>query len=138
MSNANIEQKIYDLEKSYWQAMKDNDKETMLSLTDDPCIVTGAQGVKKFSKKQFFEMMNAPQTCKLQSFEFYNDYEVSLLNDNTAVIAYKVKENLEVEGKPIKLEVAESSTWRRRDGKWVCCLHTEALTGDPFGRDRAH
>lgn len=136
MTTANIEQKIYDLEKRYWQAIKDNDTETMLSLTDDPCIVTGAQGVMKFNKKQFSEMMNGPQTCKLQSFEFNNDYQVSLLNDNTAVIAYKVNENLEVEGKSINLEVAESSTWRRRDGKWVCCLHTEALTGDPFGRDR--
>jgi len=25
----------------------------------------------------------------------------------------------------------------RRDGRWRCVLHTEALAGDPFGRDRA-
>jgi len=138
MKTTNTEQQIYNLEKRYWQAIKDNDTDTMLSLTDDPCIVTGPQGITKFTKAQFTAMMNAPQNYKLQNFEFTNDYQVSVLDENTAVIAYKVKENLDVAGKPIHLEVAESSTWRRRNGKWVCCLHTEAISGDPFGRDRVH
>lgn len=138
MTTSNTEQQIYDLEKRYWQAIKDNDTDTMLSLTDDPCIVTGAQGIMKFNKAQFTEMVKGPQNYKLQNFEFTNDYQVSVLDDNTAVIAYKVKESLDVAGKPIQLELAESSTWRRRNGKWVCCLHTETISGDPFGRDRVH
>jgi hypothetical protein len=24
----------------------------------------------------------------------------------------------------------------RRGGRWVCALHTEAIAGDPYGRDR--
>lgn len=136
MVNTNIEHKIYDLEKRYWQAMKDNDTETMLSLTDDPCIVTGAQGIMKFNKKDFAEMMNGPQNYKLKSFEFKKGHQVSVLNNDTAVIAYQIKESLDVEGKPVHLELSESSTWRLRDGEWVCSLHTEAITGDPFGRDR--
>ncbi len=136
MENKSIEKEIYGLEKQYWQAMKDNDMETILSLTDDPCIVTGAQGVSKFSKADFVAMMKAPQTYKLQNFEFKDNYQVSVLNDDTAVIAYKIKESLDVEGKAINLELAESSTWRRRNGQWVCSLHTEAISGDPFGRDR--
>lgn len=138
MKNTSAEQKIYDLEKRYWQAIKDNDNDTILSLTDDPCIVTGANGIMKFNKKEYIEMMKAPQNYKLQNFEFSNDYQVSLLDENTAVIAYNVKESLEVGGKPINLELAESSTWRRRNGKWVCCLHSEAIFGDPLGRDRIH
>jgi len=47
-----------------------------------------------------------------------------------------VKEVLTVEGKPVTIDASDSSTWVRRDGNWVCALHTEALTGDPFGRDR--
>jgi hypothetical protein len=30
----------------------------------------------------------------------------------------------------------DSSTWVRRNGCWLCALHTEAIAGDPFGRDR--
>lgn len=136
MENKKIEQEIYGLEKRYWQAMKDNDMDTMLSLTDDPCIVTGAQGISKFTKEDFTKMMNGPQEYKLKDFKFNSDYQVSVLNDNTAVIAYKVHQSLDVGGKPIDLDLAESSTWRRRNGQWVCSLHTEAISGDPFGRDR--
>jgi hypothetical protein len=25
----------------------------------------------------------------------------------------------------------------RRNGQWVCALHTESMLGDPFGRDRS-
>ena len=33
-------------------------------------------------------------------------------------------------------DAADASTWVRRNGRWVCALHTESLKGDPFGRDR--
>jgi len=48
-----------------------------------------------------------------------------------------VHEELTVEGKPVTLDAADASTWVRRDGRWVCALHTESLRGDPFGRDRS-
>lgn len=131
-----IQSEILGLEKKYWQAMKDNDQETILKLTDDPCIVTGPQGVMKFSKEDFSKMMNSPQSYKLKDFKFVGDHQVQVLGDDIAVIAYRVNEKLDVDGEPIYLEVAESSTWRRKDGQWVCSLHTEAIAGDPFGRDR--
>ena len=136
MENKITEQEIYNLEKRFWQAMKDEDMDTMLSLTDEPCIVTGPQGIMKFNKKDFAAMMQVPQSYKLKNFEFNDSYQVSVLNEDTAVIAYKIKESLDVEGMPINLDLAETSTWRRHDGKWVCSLHTETIFGDPFGRDR--
>jgi hypothetical protein len=48
-----------------------------------------------------------------------------------------VHEDLTVDGKPVTLDAAESSTWVRRDGRWACAMHTEAIAGDPFGRDSA-
>jgi hypothetical protein len=64
------------------------------------------------------------------------DVKVRLLSDDVAVVAYKAHEDLTVDGEPVGLDVAESSTWIRRDGRWVCAQHTEAIVGDPFGRDR--
>ena len=135
MASSSVERELVGLEKKYWQAIIDKDFESALALTDDPCIVTGAQGVASIGRKEFEGMMKSDQWT-LNKFEL-DDIQVRMLGDDTAVVAYKVKEEMTVEGKPLSLEAADSSTWVRKNGTWVCALHTEALTGDPFGRDRA-
>jgi ketosteroid isomerase-like protein len=132
-----LESELLALERRYWQALKENDIETALQLTDDPCIVTGAQGVSVFDKPTMAKMMEgAPASYTLNDFSLSDDAQVRMLADDVAIVAYKVHEDLTVEGKPVSFDAAESSTWVRRDDGWVCALHTEALAGDPFGRDR--
>jgi hypothetical protein len=66
MTNATLE--LLDLERQYWQAIKDKDAEAATRLTDDECIVTGAQGVGCINRKVLADMMtNAPYT--LHAFE---------------------------------------------------------------------
>jgi ketosteroid isomerase-like protein len=135
MTTKTGERELLELERQYWQAMKDNDLETCLQLTDDPCIVMGPQGVSSIAKKKFTEMMQDADYT-LNEFEIGDDAHVRMIDKNVAVVAYRVHEELTVEGKPVSLDAFESSTWVRRDGQWLCALHTEALRGDPFGRDR--
>ncbi len=78
-------------------------------------------------------LKNAPYT--LHHFEL-QDAEVRQLRDDVAILAYKVHEELTVDGKQVQVDAADASTWVRRDGRWLCALHTEAIVGDPFGRDR--
>ena len=53
------------------------------------------------------------------------------------VIAYKVSEKLTVDGLPLTLVAFDSSMWvKEADGRWRCALHTEAIAGDSFGRDK--
>ena len=125
---------LIELEHRFWQAMKDRDVEAALKLTADPCIVTGAQGVAKVDKKTFAKMMQAGQ-WELKSFEL-TDVQVERVSDDVAVVGYKVREELKVEGKPLTMEAADASTWVRQDGRWVCAMHSESLLGDPYGRDR--
>jgi uncharacterized protein (TIGR02246 family) len=134
MTEGPIETQLADFEKQYWQAIKDRDVQAAMRLTDDPCIVTGAQGVARISRQAFAGMLQA-EGWTLHQFDL-SDLQVRLLGDDVAIIAYKVKEVLTVEGKPVTLEAADSSTWVRRDGQWLCALHTEAVLGDAFGRDR--
>lgn len=129
------EKELLDLERQYWQALKDSDMETCLQLTDDPCIVAGPQGVSSISKTKFEEMMQHAD-YKLDDFKIGKDAYVRMLDPDIAVIAYPVHEELTVEGKAVSLDAFESSTWVRRNGRWRCALHTESLRGDPFGRDR--
>jgi len=129
-----MENKLLDLEKQYWQAVKEKDGDAVRRLTDDECIVTGAQGVGRIDKEKVASMIvNAPYTLNRFSLD---DAEVRMLRDDVAVVAYKIHEELTVDGKPVKLDAADTSTWVRRGGDWVCALHTEAISGDRYGRDR--
>jgi hypothetical protein len=62
------------------------------------------------------------------------DFHVRALADDVAVIAYKVREELVVDGKATTMEAFDSSVWVNRGGKWMCAMHTETLAGDPYGR----
>lgn len=137
MTAKTVEQELLALEKQYWQAIKDKDAEAAMRLTDDPCLVTGAQGIARIDRQALGNMMKtAPYT--LRDFTVDDDAQVRLLRDDVAILAYSVHEELTVDGKSVTLDAADSSTWVRRDGRWVCALHTEAITGDPFGRDRRY
>ena len=129
-----LAKELLQLETRFWNSMNDKDVEAALQLTNDPCIVTGAQGVSKIDKKTFANLM-ATGTWTLHDFDIH-DVKVEQLSDDVAVIGYKVHEELTVDGKPITLDAADASTWVKKDGRWLCALHTESVVGDPFGRDR--
>jgi hypothetical protein len=134
MATQSVEQELVQLEKDFWQALKDQDVDAAMRMTDDQCIVTGAQGVASIDREAFKGMM-MDASWSIEAYDI-SDVQARMLSDDVAIVAYKVKEKLTVEGKPVTLEAADSSTWVRRNGRWVCALHTEAITGDPFGRDR--
>ena len=129
------ENEILALENRYWQALKNGDADTAIELTAEGCIVVGAQGVTQLDREMLEQMMKQPNYV-VHDYEI-RDVAVSMLGEDVAVVAYRVRENLEVDGKPVTLEAADASTWvRRPDGRWACSLHTESVLGDPFGRDR--
>lgn len=134
-TSTNSDKELVDLETQYWQSMRDKDVETAIRLTDDPCIVTGAQGVSQVDRQSFTQLMKNAK-WDLLDFELA-DVQARRLTDDVAVVAYRVRERLTVDGEPVTLEASDSSTWVRRDGGWVCAVHTEAVAGDPFGRDRS-
>jgi hypothetical protein len=90
--------------------------------------------VGRIDRKTFASMMDGG-TWRLHAFEF-RDVKFLEAADNVAVIAYTVREELTVDGKPLTMEAADASTWVKQDGGWVCALHTESVLGDPYGRDR--
>jgi ketosteroid isomerase-like protein len=125
---------ILALEHKFWQSMIDKDAAAGAALTAEPCLVTGGQGVARIDRKTFAKMMEHG-TWTLHKYEF-SDVKVERVGDGVAVIAYKVREELTVDGKPLTMEAADASTWVRDGDDWVCALHTESVLGDPYGRDR--
>jgi hypothetical protein len=130
-----VQQEILELEKGYWQAMKDKDVDAAMRMTDFPCVIAGATGVRSVSAADYRKIMSAAKYT-INAVEVKDDAQVRMLTNDVAVIAYNVHEELTLDGKPLSLDASDASTWVRRDGRWVCALHTEAITGDPYGRDR--
>jgi hypothetical protein len=128
------EKALIEAERQYWQALKDQDVGTVVGLTDDSCMVAGSQGVSRLDRQALATMMKEA-TYTLDEFDL-KDFDVRLVGKDVAIVGYKVHEQLTVDGQAVSLDAADTSTWVRRDGRWVCALHTESLLGDPFGRDR--
>lgn len=135
MTTRTLEAELLDLEKRYWQAIKDQDADAAMRLTAEPCVVTGAQGVGMIDRKTLEAMMKSTSYI-LNRFELKDGAHVHLLRDDVAIVAYQVHEELTVDGEPVTLDAADSSVWVLRDGRWLCALHTESIAGDPFGRNR--
>jgi uncharacterized protein (TIGR02246 family) len=136
MATKTIEQELLALEKRYWQAMKDKDGAAAAELTDEACLIAGAQGVVEVDRRTLVGMME-DASWTMQEFSIGDDVHVRRLDADTAILGYKVHEDLIVDGEPVSIDAADTSAWVRRDGRWLCALHTESISGDPFGRDRA-
>ena len=135
MTQKSIKQDLLALETRYWEAIKNKDVDAAMQLSDEPCLVTGPSGVGRIDRETMSQMLrNAPYT--LETFSIADGAQVRQLADDVAVLAYDVHETLKVDGRTMSLDASDSSTWVRRNGRWLCAMHSESLRGDPLGRDR--
>jgi uncharacterized protein (TIGR02246 family) len=127
---------LLKVEHRFWDAMQTKDARVAEQMTDDGCIVVGAQGVSAIDARTMGKMTTEGK-WQLDEYSFdENNAQVRMLSDDVAIVAYKVKERVVVDGKALPVEANDASVWVRRDGKWLCALHTESLSGDPYGRDK--
>ena len=133
---SNNELQLAENENRFWRAMQEKDSRTAEKMTDDGCIVVGAQGVSAIDAKSMGKM-TAEGKWELKNYVFdEKTRQIRYLTDDIAIVAYNVKEQVVVEGKPLSISANDASVWVRRDGEWRCALHTESLAGDPYGRDK--
>ena len=112
MANETTDEELRAFEHQYWQAIKDGDAARSARLSDDPCIVTGSQGVGRIDRATL-EGMFAGAAWKLTGFEITSPI-VEFLTDDVAVVAYRVHEDLLVDGQPLALD---ARTRRRGSGR---------------------
>lgn len=136
MATQTKEQELIDTEQRFWGAMQQKDGNTAAELTDDGCIIVGAQGVSAIDRNSM-RKMTAEGQWELRQFSFNEKTRrVRFISDDVAIVAYSVNEQLVVDGKPLQLEAHDASVWVRHGSEWRCALHTESPAGDPFGRDK--
>lgn len=135
MADDELTELMRSLEERFWRAMADRDVAAATALSDEPTVIAGASGAAAIDRTTLGAML-AGGGWSLRSYTI-SDLVAHRVTDDVAVVAYRVHEELDVAGEPVTLEAADASTWVRRDGGWVCALHTESALGDAFGRDRA-
>lgn len=127
---------ILDVERQFWNAMEEKDSASAARMTDDQCLIVGAQGVSAITPEVMSKLTSNGE-WEIQQYTFdEKNRQVRFVSDDVAIVAYTVRERVLVDGETVPVEANDSSVWVRRDGKWRCALHTESIAGDPFGRDR--
>jgi len=119
---------IIALEKDYWDAMKRKDGKRTAQLSGTVSLTTGARGVTSIPKAKMGQMTEEGNWT-LDSYEF-SDVEVVTPADDVAIIAYKVKQRVTMDGKAQELRAADSSTWIRGANGWECHAHSETFLQD--------
>src|SRR5262245_47280025 len=97
MASAPTKDEIIKLEKSYWDAMKRKDGARSAQLSGETSIVSGMQGVMSIPKKQMAKMTEDGKWT-LEDYEF-EDIQFSAPTPDVAIIAYKVKQKVTMDGK---------------------------------------
>jgi hypothetical protein len=136
MSTLTATQEMLAIEKNFWDAMQKKDGRRAREMTDEGCIVVGAQGVSAIDGKTMGKLTEEGD-WDLENYSFdESNAQVRMITPDIAIVAYSVNEKVTVDGRSLPVEANDASVWVRRDGEWLCALHTESLAGDPFGRDR--
>lgn len=116
---------LVDLEKRFWQSMVDDDTDTALSMLAEPSMMVSEHGVMKFDHDGYRQMAEKG-SMTLKDFRF-SDMEVEFPSEDVAVVTYKVRQTIGRRDSTelTTQEMADSSTWIRQDGSWLCVMHTE-------------
>ena len=116
---------IVRLETAFWQSMVEKDADKAKRMIAEECLIAGPMGSMKIDPEKYAEMTKAGQWT-LDSFEF-SEVSVIFPNEDTGVIAYKVRQRGEMKGAPMDMTCSDASTWVREGREWKCALHTETI-----------
>src|SRR5262245_11577749 len=130
------DQELLALERQYWDALKDGDARTVRRLTAEDSTTASPRGVNVLSPDSIGQMVENPPHKLVDYGIDPQSTRITRICDDAVAIAYGLHEDLQVDGKPVKLDVVDTSIWKQTDDGWKCVLHTESIKGDPYGRDR--
>jgi hypothetical protein len=116
-------------ETAFWQSMVDKNPDKAMGMIAEECLIAGPMGSMKITPQKYADMTKAGQ-WRLDSFEF-SDVNVIFPNEDSAIVAYKVRQQGEMKGKPMDMTCSDASTWVREGREWKCALHTETILDQP-------
>lgn len=122
---------LMDLENRFWQSMVDQDTEAAVAMLNEPALMVSGHGAMQFDHAGYRKMAEQGSMV-LKRFEL-RDTQVMFPNDTTAILTYKVTQDVAPRGKSsvTTQQMADTSTWVRGSEGWRCVMHTETSLETP-------
>ena len=125
------------LEHRFWQSMVDGDTDTAIGLLAEPALMVSSHGSMQFDHDGYRKMAEDPRFA-LKAFDLTNT-RVLRPSDDVAIVTYEVDQTTTTADREERVRMSDSSTWVRRDGKWLCAIHTETpMTDAPAKQMQGH
>jgi len=109
---------LFIQEIKLWKSLQYHDLVTFNSLLL-PDFIEVEKTIQ--NREQILANLN---TCTLVSFNFHN-HQTRMLSQDAAVIAYNANSEITCGESHLKGSYNATTTWVRREGKWLVQIHTE-------------
>lgn len=115
---------IEKLERAFWDSMIAGKPEIATGMLTEPAVMVSGHGANKFDHAAYTRMARDDR-YKLVDYSI-SDLDVIFPRDDVAVATYQVDQRMEMQGKPVQMNVYDTSTWVKIEGDWRCVMHTES------------
>jgi ketosteroid isomerase-like protein len=123
---------IIAMEKRFWQTLVDGSTDVAVGMLSEPALMVSQHGAMQFDHDGYRKMADNDE-YKLLSYALSN-MQVLRPTDDVAILTYEVDQTTKEKDREVRMRVSDSSTWVRRDGRWLCAIHTESpMTSPPAG-----
>jgi len=115
---------IEKLERAFWDSLVAGKPEVATGMLTEPAVMVSGHGANKFDHAAYTRMARDDR-YKLVEYSISN-MDVIFLRHDVAIATYQVDQRMEMQGKPVQMNVYDTSTWVKVDGDWRCVMHTES------------
>jgi len=118
------QKEIEGLERAFWDSMIAGIPEVATNMLTEPAVMVSSHGAMKFDHAAYTKMANDDK-YKLVGYSI-SDMDVLFPRKDVAIATYRAEQKMEMQGKPVQMDVYDTSTWVKVDGQWRCVTHTES------------
>jgi hypothetical protein len=118
--SASVERTLISNEKRTWELYKNKDVKGLAELTAEDYYDIYPAGEVVDKKRYLADVLET----EVRDYAL-SDFKVIMLNEAAAIVVYRAKVHGAVKEREIRSEVAVTSGWARRGGKWLNVFYRE-------------
>lgn len=117
---ASVEEELVSKEKRTWELYKNRDVRALAEFTGDDFYAVYPAGEAVGKKRYLQDVLET----EVKDYSL-SDFKVVMLNEGAAIIVYRARVHGVVAGRELKSEVAVTSGWAMRGGRWLNVFYRE-------------
>lgn len=119
---ASVEEELVAKEKRTWELYQKKDLKALAELTSEDFYNIYPAGEVVDKKRYLQDVLET----EVKDYAL-SDFKVIMLNEGAAIVVYKARPHAVVNAREIKSEVAVTSGWARRGGRWLNVFYRESV-----------